>query len=78
MKTFKSDLSNLDFPITEKVNVEFIRPTVLKFIKDSNPIIQSLNVIYLSENNKKMTNTEKQIILYLACKKNSVSIRYVF
>ena len=66
MKTFKSDLSNLDFPITEKVNVEVIRPTVLKFIKDSNPIIQSLNVISMGENNKKMTNTEIQIILYLA------------
>lgn len=52
MKTFKSDLSNLDFPITEKVNVEVIRPTVLKFIKDSNPIIQSLNVISMSELNK--------------------------
>lgn len=69
MKTFKSDLSNLDFPITEKVNVEIFRPTVLKFIRDSNPTIQSLNVISLSENNKKMTNTEIQIILYLACKK---------
>jgi len=52
MKTFKSDLSNLDFPITEKVNVEFIRPTVLKFIKDSNPSIQTMNVISMGELNK--------------------------
>jgi len=51
MKTFKSDLSNIEFPITEKVCGAIIRQSILDLIKKDKPDFIADNCISKSELN---------------------------
>lgn len=63
MKTFKSDVSNLEFPISERVSAKTIRHSILEVIQKENP--QFSNESYLSLN--ELNNyREKAITDYLA------------
>ena len=63
MKTFRSDISNLEFPISEKISAKTIRHSILNLIQKENPQISHESSISLSELNK---YREKSISDYLA------------
>jgi uncharacterized membrane protein len=63
MKTFRSDISNLEFPISEKISAKTIRHSILNLIQEENPQISHESYISLSELNK---YREKSISDYLA------------
>ena len=52
MKTFLSDVSNKEFPISEKVSAKTIRHSVLDLIQKENPEFSHESFIALSELNK--------------------------
>ena len=62
MKTFRSDISNLEFPISEKISAKTIRHSILNLIQEENPQISHESYISLSELNK---YREKSISDYL-------------
>ena len=52
MKTFLSDVSNKEFPVSEKVSAKTIRHSVLNLIQKDNPEFSHESFIALSELNK--------------------------
>lgn len=62
MKTFLSDVSNKEFPVSEKVSAKTIRHSVLNLIQKDNPQFSHESFIALSELNK---YREKAISDYL-------------
>ncbi|MCX6301363.1 MAG: DUF1003 domain-containing protein [Bacteroidia bacterium] len=62
MKTFRSDISNIDFPISEKVSAKTIRHSILNLIQKDNPQFSHESYISLSELN---SYREKAISDYL-------------
>jgi len=62
MKTFRSDLSNMEFPISEKVSAKTIRHSILNLIQKENPQFSHESYLSLSELNK---YREKAISDYL-------------
>ncbi len=62
MKTFKSDLSNQEFPISEKVSAKTIRHSILELIQKDKPEFSHESAIASSELN---TYREKAISDYL-------------
>jgi len=62
MKTFRSDISNLEFPISEKVSAKTIRHSILNLIQKENPQFSHESYLSLSELNK---YREKAISDYL-------------
>lgn len=62
METFKSDFSNNEFPITEKVSAKTIRHSILNLISKDNPKFTHDSYISVSELN---TYREKAISEYL-------------
>lgn len=52
MKTFRSDLSNLEFPISDKISGKTIRASILKLIEKDNPEFTPDKYLSLSELNK--------------------------
>ncbi len=62
MKTFRSDISNLEFPISEKVSAKTIRHTILDLIQKENPNFSHDSCLSVSELNK---YREKSISDYL-------------
>jgi uncharacterized membrane protein len=62
METFRSDVSNKDFPISEKVSAKTIRHSILNLIQKDNPKFSHESNISLSELNK---YREKAISNYL-------------
>jgi len=51
METFRSDISNQDFPLSDKVSAKSVRDSLLKFIKKENPNFGADNYLSLSELN---------------------------
>lgn len=51
MKTFLSDISNKEFPISEKVSAKTIRHSILKLIQKENPQFTHENCLSISELN---------------------------
>lgn len=51
MKTFRSDLSNQEFPISEKISGSTIRPSILGLIQQDYPNFTADNYLALSELN---------------------------
>ena len=51
MKTFRSDISNKEFPISEKVSGKVIRHSILNLIQKDNPQFSHENYLSLSELN---------------------------
>jgi len=62
MKTFRSDVSNLEFPISEKVSAKTIRHSILDLIQKENPQFSHESYISISELN---SYREKAISEYL-------------
>jgi len=62
MTNFKSDLSNKEFPISEKVSAKTIRHSILDLIKKENPQFTNENYLAISELN---FYREKSISNYL-------------
>ncbi len=62
MKTFLSDLSNLKFPVSEKVSAKTIRHSILDLIQRDNPKFSHESYLSLSELN---TYREKAISEYM-------------
>jgi uncharacterized membrane protein len=62
MKTFRSDISNQEFPISEKVSAKTIRHSILNLIQKENPQFSHDSFLALSELNK---YREKAISDYL-------------
>ena len=62
MKTFRSDISNQEFPISEKVSAKTIRHSILNLIQKDNPQFSHESYLSLSELNK---YREKAISDYL-------------
>ncbi|MEI6141056.1 MAG: DUF1003 domain-containing protein [Mariniphaga sp.] len=62
METFKSDFSNKEFPVTEKVSAKTIRHSILNLIQKDNPKFTHDSYISISELN---TYREKAISEYL-------------
>ena len=62
MKTFRSDLSNMEFPISEKVSAKTIRHSILNLIQKDNPQFSHESYLSLSELNN---YREKAISDYL-------------
>jgi uncharacterized membrane protein len=62
MKTFLSDLSNLKFPVSEKVSAKTIRHSILDLIQRDNPQFSHESYLSLSELN---TYREKAISEYM-------------
>jgi uncharacterized membrane protein len=62
MKTFHSDLSNLEFPVSEKVSAKTIRHSILNLIQKDNPQFSHESFLSLSELSK---YREKAITDYL-------------
>jgi len=60
MKTFKSDLSNKEFPTAQRVSGMSIRHSLLNFIQKENPNFTSANYLSLSE----LTNFRKNYIAH--------------
>ncbi len=63
MKTFRSDISNKEFPISEKVSAKTIRHSILNLIHKDNPQFSHESYLSLSELN---SYREKAISEYLA------------
>lgn len=51
MQTFKSDISNIEFPISDKVSGNTIRPSILELIINENPEFYKNKFLSLSELN---------------------------
>lgn len=51
MKTFKSDISNKEFPISERVYGKMVRKSILDLIKKENPQFSTDNSLSISELN---------------------------
>ncbi|MDP4271287.1 MAG: DUF1003 domain-containing protein [Bacteroidota bacterium] len=51
MKTFRSDISNKEFPISEKISAKTIRHSILDLIKKDNPQFTHLSYLSRSELN---------------------------
>jgi uncharacterized membrane protein len=62
MKTFRSDISNIEFPISEKVSAKTIRHSILNLIQKDNPQFSHESYLSLSELNN---YREKAISDYL-------------
>ena len=62
MKTFRSDISNQEFPISERVSAKTIRHSILNLIQKENPQFSHDSFLALSELNK---YREKAISDYL-------------
>jgi uncharacterized membrane protein len=62
MKTFRSDISNTEFPISEKVSAKTIRHSILNLIQKDNPQFSHESYLSLSELNN---YREKAISDYL-------------
>ncbi len=62
METFRSDISNIDFPISEKVSATTIRHSILNLIQKDNPQFSHESYLALSELNN---YREKAISDYL-------------
>lgn len=62
MKTFRSDISNLEFPISERISAKTVRHSILNLIQKDNPQISHESYFSLSELNK---YREKSISDYL-------------
>jgi len=62
MKTFRSDISNMEFPISEKVSAKTIRHSILNLIQKDNPQFSHESYLSLSELNN---YREKAISDYL-------------
>ena len=62
MKTFKSDISKNEFPLSEKVSGKTIRHSILAFIQKDNPKFTTDNYLSISELN---SYREKYISNYL-------------
>ena len=62
MKTFRSDISNMEFPISEKVSAKTVRHSILDVIQKENPQFSHDGFLSLSELNK---YREKAISDYL-------------
>jgi uncharacterized membrane protein len=62
METFRSDISKLEFPVTEKVSAKSIRHSILKLIQKDNPQFSYENYLSITELNK---YREKAITDYL-------------
>lgn len=62
MKTFRSDLSNKEFPISDKVSARTIRHSILAIIQKDNPLFSHDGYLSLSELNE---YREKYISEYL-------------
>lgn len=62
MKTFTSDISNIEFPISERISAKTIRHSILDLIQKENPHISHESFISLSELN---LYREKSISEYL-------------
>lgn len=62
MKTFRSDISNKEFPISERISAKTIRHSILELIQKENPQISHESFISLSELNM---YREKSISEYL-------------
>lgn len=62
MKTFTSDISNIEFPISERISAKAIRHSILDLIQKENPHISHESFISLSELN---LYREKSISEYL-------------
>jgi len=62
MKTFRSDISNQEFPISERVSAKTIRHSILNLIQKDQPQFSHESVLSLSELNK---YREKAISDYL-------------
>jgi uncharacterized membrane protein len=62
MKTFRSDISNMVFPISEKVSAKTIRHSILNLIQKDNPQFSHESYLSLSELNN---YREKAISYYL-------------
>jgi len=51
METFKSDLSGIEYPVSEKVSAKLIRKSILEIIQKENPTFSSNNYVSESELN---------------------------
>jgi uncharacterized membrane protein len=51
METFKSDLSNIKYPVSEKVSGKLIRKSILEIIQEENPSFTTNNYLAESELN---------------------------
>lgn len=80
MRTFKSDISNLDFPINEKVTGNSIRPSLMKLIQKEHPQFGEVSLLamhelnhfrekyisnYLSQEISELTEIEKNVLINL-------------
>ena len=63
MESFKSDISNVEFPLDERVSGRIVRPSVLALIQKEHPEFTINNYLSVSELN---TYREKYITSYLA------------
>lgn len=70
MKTFRSDLSNLEFPISEKVSGKTVRSSIFKLIEKDHPQFTPDMFLSLSELN---TFREKHIEEFLTNQTGSLS-----
>ncbi len=52
MKTFRSDISNMEFPISEKISAKTIRHSIMNLIKKENPQFSHESYLSMSELNK--------------------------
>ena len=71
METFKSDFSNKEFPVTEKVSAKTIRHSILNLIQKDNPKFTHDSYISISELN---TYREKAISEYLVKEVGELSV----
>lgn len=62
MKTFRSDISNLEFPISERISAKTVRHSILNLIQKDNPQISHESYFSISELNR---YREKSISDYL-------------
>ena len=80
MRTFKSDISNLDFPINEKITGNSIRPSLMKLIQKEHPQFGEVSLLamhelnhfrekyisnYLSQEISELTEIEKNVLINL-------------
>lgn len=63
METFRSDVSNIEFPISEKISARTIRHSILDLIQKDNPQFSHDSYLSISELNK---YREKSISNYLS------------
>ena len=71
METFRSDISNQEFPVTEKVSAKTIRHSILNLIQKDNPKFTHDSYLSISELN---TYREKAISEYLEKEVGELSV----